>query len=59
MKFGSQVAYKQSTPLYRGIKHTTVDLKMYQRNKLSYWPGFTSTSKDRNVAIERSRDQNP
>jgi len=56
MKFGPQVAYKNFEPLYRGIRADTLNLKEYRKNKVHYWPGFTSTSKDAEVAISRSRD---
>jgi hypothetical protein len=45
-------------PLFRGVKLSNINLKDYLINKIHFWPGFSSTSKDEKFAVERSRGEN-
>ena len=48
--------------MYRGIWHASIDLDDYKIGGINFWPGFSSTSKDKNFARDRSRgdkDENP
>jgi len=64
-KFGQKLQYlDECQPLYRGILHETLfdkqknrlNLEEYKLNRFHCWPGFTSSTKDKTVAVERSRD---
>jgi hypothetical protein len=35
-----------------------INLKDYEINKIHFWPGFSSTSKDEKFAVRRSRGEN-
>ena len=56
-KFGLNVQYKDTTKaLYRGILKDNFNVEDYRNYRFNCWPGFTSTSKEITVAVERSRD---
>jgi hypothetical protein len=45
-------------PLFRGVMQKFINLKDYEINKIHFWPGFSSTSKDEKFAVRRSRGEN-
>ena len=53
--FGSQYIYKGRAPLYRGIYADQVIISDYAQSRVHYWPCFSSTSKLKSFAIQRSR----
>ncbi|TNV85109.1 hypothetical protein FGO68_gene17157 [Halteria grandinella] len=47
-----KLCYKElEKPLYRGVALKYIDFQQYKLGQIGYFPGFTSTSKDLNVAI--------
>ena len=42
-------------PLYRGIQKQYVKMEDYKIGSINYWPGFSSTSKKKQVAIKLAR----
>lgn len=42
-------------PLYRGVDIQNINLDDYKKYGINYWPGFSSTSKLKEFAVERSK----
>jgi hypothetical protein len=50
-KIGERYLYMDyRAPVYRGVPFQAIRLEEYRLGQISYWPGFSSTSKSRSVA---------
>ena len=57
MKFGMKFTYKNTNvPIYRGIIHSESIKNDHTVGSLHIWTGFTSTTKEIDIAKSRSRD---
>ena len=56
-KWGSNLTYTNTIkPIYRGILYNEEIIDSYKVGEVKIWTGFTSSSKEPEVAIKRSRD---
>lgn len=55
-KIEKSLEYKNiKAPLYRGILKEFIDIDKYKVNKIHYWAAFSSSSKDKKVAVGMAR----